>query len=54
MADAAVANVSGANQHKATSSEVVSEASLSENALLNGKYILVQKGKKNYFLIIVA
>jgi tyrosyl-tRNA synthetase len=22
-------------------------------ALLNGKYILVQKGKKNYFLIIV-
>jgi tyrosyl-tRNA synthetase len=27
---------------------------LSENNLLNGKYILTQKGKKNYFLIIVA
>ena len=27
---------------------------LSENDLLNGKYILAQKGKKNYFLIIVA
>ena len=26
----------------------------SENNLLNGKYILVQKGKKNYFLIIVS
>ena len=27
---------------------------LTENNLLNGKYILVQKGKKNYFLIIVS
>jgi tyrosyl-tRNA synthetase len=27
---------------------------LSENNLLNGKYILAQKGKKNYFLIICA
>jgi tyrosyl-tRNA synthetase len=27
---------------------------LSENNLLSGKYILSQKGKKNYFLIIVA
>ncbi|MAW20934.1 MAG: tyrosine--tRNA ligase [Flavobacteriales bacterium] len=27
---------------------------LSENDLLNGKYILAQKGKKNYFLIIVS
>ena len=27
---------------------------LTENDLLNGKYILAQKGKKNYFLIIVA
>ena len=26
---------------------------LSENSLMNTKYILVQKGKKNYFLIIV-
>ena len=25
---------------------------ISEKDLLNGKYILVQKGKKNYFLII--
>jgi tyrosyl-tRNA synthetase len=27
---------------------------LTENNLLNGKYILAQKGKKNYFLIIVS
>jgi tyrosyl-tRNA synthetase len=27
---------------------------LTENDLVNGKYILAQKGKKNYFLIIVA
>jgi len=35
--------------------EKITEAvQLSENDLLNGKYILAQKGKKNYFLIIVA
>ncbi len=28
--------------------------SVSEDDLLNGKYILIQKGKKNYYLIIVA
>jgi tyrosyl-tRNA synthetase len=27
---------------------------LTENNLLNGRYILIQKGKKNYFLIIVS
>jgi tyrosyl-tRNA synthetase len=30
------------------------DVQLSENNLLNGKYILAQKGKKNYFLIIVC
>jgi tyrosyl-tRNA synthetase len=35
--------------------EKITEAvQLSENNLLNGKYILAQKGKKNYFLIIVS
>ena len=29
-------------------------SNFTENYLLNGKYILAQKGKKNYFLIIVA
>ena len=28
------------------------DATLSTDHLLNGKYLLVQKGKKNYFLII--
>ena len=28
-------------------------ASVSEEVLLNGKYILVQRGKKNYYLLIV-
>ena len=27
---------------------------LTENNLLNDKYIVIQKGKKNYFLIIVS
>ena len=30
------------------------DVQLSENNLLNGKYILAQKGKKNYFLIIIS
>jgi tyrosyl-tRNA synthetase len=33
---------------------ITEEFQLSEKDLLNGKYILVQKGKKNYFLIIVS
>jgi len=33
---------------------ITEDFQLSENNLLNGKYILAQKGKKNYFLIIVA
>ena len=28
--------------------------SLSADSLLNEKYILIQKGKKNYFLVIVT
>ena len=34
--------------------KITEDFQLSENTLLNGKYILAQKGKKNYFLIIVA
>ena len=34
--------------------KITEDVQLSENNLLNGKYILAQKGKKNYFLIIVA
>ena len=34
--------------------KVTEDVQLSENNLLNGKYILAQKGKKNYFLIIVS
>jgi len=34
--------------------KITEDYQLSENNLLNGKYILVQKGKKNYFLIIVS
>jgi len=34
--------------------KITEDIQLSENNLLNGKYILTQKGKKNYFLIIVA
>ena len=34
--------------------KITEDFQLSENDLLNGKYILAQKGKKNYFLIIVA
>ena len=34
--------------------KIIEDIQLSENNLLNGKYILAQKGKKNYFLIIVA
>ncbi len=32
--------------------KIIEDFQLSEKYLLNGKYILVQKGKKNYFLII--
>ena len=41
-------NAVSINQEKITE-----DFQLSENNLLNGKYILAQKGKKNYFLIIV-
>ena len=34
--------------------KITEDFQLSENNLLNGKHILAQKGKKNYFLIIVA
>ena len=34
--------------------KITEDIQLSENNLLNGKYILAQKGKKNYFLIIVT
>ena len=34
--------------------KIIEDIQLSENNLLNRKYILAQKGKKNYFLIIVA
>jgi len=34
--------------------KITEDFQLSENNLLNGKYILAQKGKKNYFLIIVS
>jgi tyrosyl-tRNA synthetase len=34
--------------------KITEDIKLSENNLLNRKYILAQKGKKNYFLIIVA
>ena len=34
--------------------KITEDFQLSENKLLNGKYILAQKGKKNYFLIIVS
>ena len=34
--------------------KITEDVQLSQNDLLNGKYILVQKGKKNYFLIIVS
>ena len=34
--------------------KITEDVQLSENDLLNGKYILAQKGKKNYFLIIIA
>jgi tyrosyl-tRNA synthetase len=34
--------------------KITEDIQLSENNLLNGKYILAQKGKKKYFLIIVA
>ena len=33
--------------------KITEDIQLSENNLLNGKYILAQKGKKNYFLIII-
>jgi tyrosyl-tRNA synthetase len=34
--------------------KISEDIKLSENNLLNRKYILAQKGKKNYFLIIVG
>ena len=34
--------------------KITEDVQLTENDLLNGKYILSQKGKKNYFLIIVG
>jgi len=34
--------------------KITEDFQLTEDNLLNGKYILAQKGKKNYFLIIVA
>jgi tyrosyl-tRNA synthetase len=34
--------------------KITEDIQLSENDLLNGKYILAQKGKKNYFLIILC
>ena len=34
--------------------KITEDIQLTKNDLLNGKYILAQKGKKNYFLIIVA
>ena len=34
--------------------KITEDIQLSESNLLNGKYILAQKGKKNYFLINVA
>jgi len=34
--------------------KITEDFQLSKNNLLNGKYILAQKGKKNYFLIIVV
>ena len=33
--------------------KITDEFSLSKNNLISNKYVLVQKGKKNYFLIIV-
>jgi tyrosyl-tRNA synthetase len=33
--------------------KITEDFQLTENNLLNGKYLLIQKGKKNYFLIIV-
>ena len=42
-------NVVSINKEK-----IIEDIQLSENDLLNGKYILAQKGKKNYFLIIVV
>jgi len=41
-------NAVAINKEKITESYI-----LSEDSLLNGKYILIQKGKKNYFLITV-
>jgi len=33
--------------------KITSDKALSENDLISNKYLLVQKGKKNYFLITV-
>jgi len=34
--------------------KITEDFQISVNDLLNGKYILAQKGKKNYFFIIVS
>jgi tyrosyl-tRNA synthetase len=34
--------------------KITEDFQITSNDLLNGKYILAQKGKKNYFLIIVS
>ena len=34
--------------------KITEDVQLCENDLLNGKYILAQKGKKNYFLVIIS
>jgi tyrosyl-tRNA synthetase len=34
--------------------KIKDDYSISENDLLNGKYVLIQKGKKNYFLVRVV
>jgi tyrosyl-tRNA synthetase len=34
--------------------KITADLKLSETNLINKKYILIQKGKKNYYLIIVS
>jgi len=43
-----------ANSVSINKEKITEDFQLSEKDLLNGKYILAQKGKKNYFLIIVS
>ena len=42
------------NRFEQNKEKITEDFQLSEKDLLNGKYILAQKGKKNYFLIICA